>query len=465
MNSSLIPEVLDNKRVSYECTCGSHETIHRIYFCRHCHQLRCRQCVSHEVDSQYCQHCLEYIPSIDAKLKKNKCASCFQCPSCMHTLTTRAIITQVPNPTDPTQTQHKKVFYLICYYCRWSSRDIGIPDQSVASGNWPELETPNCKRLDQLFDRYRLLAQKEKLDKEKKRISPRSAIILLDKYGITPSLSPKVTATLRAKMAKSSSGFSLSELKSPTDMSDFESSVATDDVEPLDINAYYNNSLEIDLGEKATLNQQLMQVESQPDKCSQLYPVSQMLLVKHSLRCKQCDHNLSKPEYNPSSIKFKIQLSAYYHIPELRIKSIPLMKKGEEFKLEMTLQNPTPYTLHVNIFDLVDTSIEPSAGIKVAETEMVLAPKDDTADLDIDQNYHSQFNDDKNFISFRKGNKLGFYINVCPLKSGECKFRLGMKHDFINTVIQTSKESSVERQPQILWITHQIWINLGDVQD
>jgi dynactin-4 len=181
----------------------------------------------------------------------------------------------------------------------------------IASGNWPELETPNAKRLDALLDRYRLLAQREKLDKEKKRISPRSAIILLDKYGITPSLSPKVTATLRAKMAKSSSGFSLSDLKSPTEMNDFESSVATDEIEPLDISAYYNASQDTDLGQSSSsLRQRLMQVESQPNDSSSLYPVSQMLLVKHSLRCKQCDHNLSKPEYNPSSIKFKIQLSA-----------------------------------------------------------------------------------------------------------------------------------------------------------
>jgi dynactin-4 len=180
-----------------------------------------------------------------------------------------------------------------------------------ASGNWPELEIPNAKRIDVLFDHYRMLAQKEKLEKEKKRISPRSAIILLDKYGITPSLSPKVTATLRAKMAKSSSGFSLADLKSPTEANDFDSSVASDQIPELDINLYYNNNEEeINVAKKTTLTQKLMQVESQPSDSSQLYPVSQMLLVKRSLRCKECDHNLSKPEYNPSSIKFKIQLSA-----------------------------------------------------------------------------------------------------------------------------------------------------------
>ncbi len=49
MMSNLIPEIFDSKRVTYECSCGSLKSIHRIYFCRHCHQLRCRECVSHEV--------------------------------------------------------------------------------------------------------------------------------------------------------------------------------------------------------------------------------------------------------------------------------------------------------------------------------------------------------------------------------------------------------------------------------
>lgn len=448
MSDNLIPEIFDSKRVMYECSCRSFKSIQRIYFCRHCHQLRCRDCLSHEVDSQYCQHCLEYIPSIDAKLKKNKCASCFQCPSCMHTLTTRALITQIPNPNDSNQTIHKKIFFLICYYCRWSSRDIGIPDQSVASGNWPELEIPNGKRIDVLFDHYRMLAQREKLEKEKKRISPRSAIILLDKYGITPSLSPKVTATLRAKMARSSSGFSLADLKSPTETNDFDPSVATDDIPELDIDLYYNNSEEeINISKKTTLSQKLMQIESQPCDSTQLYPVSQMLLVKRSLRCKQCDHNLSKPEYNPSSIKFKIQLSAFYHIPELRIKSLPVLKKNEEIRLEMTLQNPTPYVLHITLLP-VEEIVNQTAVIVVPNFTIQLSPKDDTVDLDVEQNIHSQYNDDINAISFRKGNKLGFYIRVTPLKSGECKFMLKMKHNFVNTVIQ-SHNTTTDRQSQL----------------
>ena len=37
--------------------------------------------------------------------------------------------------TDDTKaTQAKKVYYLACGFCRWSSRDVGIEDKSV--GEW-----------------------------------------------------------------------------------------------------------------------------------------------------------------------------------------------------------------------------------------------------------------------------------------------------------------------------------------
>ena len=37
----------------------------------------------------------------------------------------------VPNPDDPGKLTPKKVYYLACGFCRWTSRDVGIPDQVV----------------------------------------------------------------------------------------------------------------------------------------------------------------------------------------------------------------------------------------------------------------------------------------------------------------------------------------------
>ena len=55
-------------------------------------------------------------------------------------------------------------------------------------------------------------------------------------------------------------------------------------------------------------------------------------MIKRSQRCRRCEHNLSKPEYNPTSIKFKIQLAAYYHVPELVIYKVDKLVAGVQAK-------------------------------------------------------------------------------------------------------------------------------------
>lgn len=79
------------------------------------------------------------------------------------------------------------------------------------------------------------------------------------------------------------------------------------------INLYFNfflyNSLSILV---TTLEQRLLQPDWQPENVNHLFPIHKHLTVKRSLRCRTCEHNVSKPEYNPNSIKFKIQLFALY---------------------------------------------------------------------------------------------------------------------------------------------------------
>ena len=40
-----------------------------------------------------------------------------------------------------------KLFYLSCGFCRWTSRDIGLPDQQQSSGEWPEIEFENANKV------------------------------------------------------------------------------------------------------------------------------------------------------------------------------------------------------------------------------------------------------------------------------------------------------------------------------
>lgn len=61
----------------------------------------------------------------------HRCANCFDCPGCMHTLSTRATSISTQLPDDPAKTTMKKAYYLACGFCRWTSRDVGMADKSV----------------------------------------------------------------------------------------------------------------------------------------------------------------------------------------------------------------------------------------------------------------------------------------------------------------------------------------------
>lgn len=66
----------------------------------------------------------------------NRCSNCFKCPCCFQTLSTRAghvplrVIPIEGEDSKDIKTTPKKVYYLFCSLCRWTSRDAGIPDQS-----------------------------------------------------------------------------------------------------------------------------------------------------------------------------------------------------------------------------------------------------------------------------------------------------------------------------------------------
>jgi hypothetical protein len=66
----------------------------------------------------------------------------------------------------------------------------------------------------------------------------------------------------------------------------------------------------IDYWDTTSLQQRLDRPEFQPELMKDLYPRRLTMGIKRSLRCKPCERNLLKPEFSPSSIKFKIQLIA-----------------------------------------------------------------------------------------------------------------------------------------------------------
>ena len=82
------------------------------------------------MDSTYCSGCLEMMSNVEAGLKKNRCSTCKDCPSCGHTLSTRATSIQV-NTVLPTCRVYKKFWP---FYTELQSKLGLVAKQQVSTG-------------------------------------------------------------------------------------------------------------------------------------------------------------------------------------------------------------------------------------------------------------------------------------------------------------------------------------------
>ncbi|XP_014054051.1 dynactin subunit 4 isoform X1 [Salmo salar] len=452
-----------------------------LYFCRYCSELRSLECVSHEVDSHYCPSCLENMPSAEAKLKKNRkricnqlnenfrCANCFDCPCCMHTLSTRATNIPAPLPDDPSKTTMKKAYYLACGFCRWTSRDVGMADKSVASGGWQEPDNPHTQRINKLIEYYQQLAQREKLERDRKKLARRRpymplafsqhTIHVVEKYGLGTRLQRQRPGAPITSLA----GLSLKEGEDQKEIN-IEPAQALDEVEPLPEDCY---TRPINLPEVTSLRQRLLQPDFQPAGASQLHPKHKHLLIKRSLRCRKCEHNLSKPEFNPTSIKFKIQLVAVSYIPEVRIMSIPNLRFQKESQVLLTLTNPVENITHVTLVGCEEgdpEDINSTAKVMVPTKELVLAGKDAAAEYD-ELAEPQDFQDDPDVVAFRKSNKIGFFIKVVPQREedGDVTVSFKIRHDFRNLAAPIRPSEEGDAPTEVIWLTHHVELSLGPI--
>ncbi|KAL1402503.1 hypothetical protein pipiens_006066 [Culex pipiens pipiens] len=346
--------------VEYACVCGLLSPLTKLYFCRYCLKIRCGFCVCHEVDSHFCCNCLENIPSSEAKIRKNRCNTCFNCPSCQHTLSVRASSSTVVPAAAPAAAAGeegkkeeppaaaavakqitRKMYYLACLNCRWSSRDVGIPDQSVATGQWPEPEYANATRFGLLLEHYQSVVLHEKQEKQElwRRKTPKTSKFpsLTDRTGLTVSM-------IRRQM-----GWTDSKAQIKATPSSINRSVASEAVDELPEDLL---TKPIQLKNITTLQQRLAQPAKQPFTVNKLYPQHKLLSIKRSLRCRQCDHNVTKSEYNPSSIKYRIAMFAAYHVPEVRFIRCEPLKLNQEAILLLKLINPTINDMTITIMEL-----------------------------------------------------------------------------------------------------------------
>ncbi len=210
-------------------------------------------------------------------------------------------------------------------------------------------------RLSVLQDHYRTLAQREKLDKESKRFVGRklSYMQLSDKYGLTAAVARRRVgfSPIAAGLSGSSFGSPGVDVAKQAEPSPAEA-VDISEVEVLPEDLFEK---EVDLCSVTSLDQRLLNLDLQPEAMVTVFPHHKHLMIKRSQRCRKCEHNLSKPEYNPSSIKFKIQLAAFYHIPEVVVFAVEgEVKAGAEVKFVLKVSNPTQHATRVRFLPRED---------------------------------------------------------------------------------------------------------------
>jgi dynactin 4 len=137
--------LIDSDRVKYLCSCSRMKSLCEMYYCKYCRPseltLKCKECVIHEIDPKYfCPNCFDNKTHADAISQRYRCANCYSCPCCDNILIVRASSQKIPKdnsnsnstPLDSQQPTSQKVFYLLCGFCRWSTRDSGIPDATTS---------------------------------------------------------------------------------------------------------------------------------------------------------------------------------------------------------------------------------------------------------------------------------------------------------------------------------------------
>lgn len=439
-----------NDTIQYKCSCGRFQRLNLTYLCRYCIELRCKACVSHEVDSQYCQHCLEYIPTIDPKFQMNKCAACYICPWCQHLLTT-SIVSVVPSTNTNEQQQQnpqpsqqpeeivKRICQLICEFCRWSSEKFETEGSRLAY-NIPDAEVANIERINKLMEYYKAVSQGEKAEEEKKKRRPNAhkQWKLLSKHSNKLGLSPSLLETLRNQTSindklitvdkdgnltvKRTNDVTIDPPK-PSQSRDLE------ELDNLDIDFYYNKNFQVE--DISGIEQRFTQINIQPVKVIDFKPISKSLSVKRLIRCKECDHILCRGEYSPGAIRFKIQSAAYYSIPELKLKTdvypIKLLLNRENI-VEFTIQNQTLSNIKVKL-DKIQESKSETCWLSLPPNEMTLTLRDESTDYQYIPCNMRPLNTETQ-ITFQSPFRLGFYAIVKPTsRSDSLSIEFTMKHN------------------------------------
>eukprot|EP00916_Digyalum_oweni_P020564 GHVL01034276.1.p1 GENE.GHVL01034276.1~~GHVL01034276.1.p1 ORF type:complete len:317 (+),score=38.03 GHVL01034276.1:38-988(+) len=143
-------------RVEYKDQGGRLFSLEEMYFCDGCSMLYSRFDLTEEIESFYCPHCLDNLPSSEAMLYLARCSKCFECPICFNTLCTIV--------------SHDSSCHLSCFYCRWNSRIVGLEankaEALITMALQREKDSPRKTEMSEIVNIFRKSSQEMAREKE-----------------------------------------------------------------------------------------------------------------------------------------------------------------------------------------------------------------------------------------------------------------------------------------------------------
>ncbi len=253
------------------------------------------------------------------------------------TSSTTAGNSAAPDAQTAQSQQAQKAYYLICGYCRWTSRDVGLLDCSSTPVTFKMPENPHSERIAELLKGYKAIASREKHEKDRKKypLSKRRPFQILssssqgqsisglypDKYGIlAPALKRLSNITNLSQQYVSIEEQFKSLVSEPKTVDSFEPLPEDFFTRPFNSSSskflraikvsFFEKNIFFNSFQVTTIKQRHANPEHQPIRTCNLFPLNKSFISKESKRCNGCEHNVLKPESNITSIKFKLHQMA-----------------------------------------------------------------------------------------------------------------------------------------------------------
>ncbi|RMZ86431.1 hypothetical protein DV736_g6341, partial [Chaetothyriales sp. CBS 134916] len=331
-----------------------------LLYCEECHDLKCPRCVKEEILSWYCPYCLFETPSSTVRNETNRCArNCFNCPICTSQLVTAPVGDNKDGP-----------FILNCNYCMWSTLDIGITFAQPTSiraqldrqANGGKPKPPS--RVDSVTTTTAAVDASRTSSLVREPMSPTDSLSTQNlSDALEDSASPLMDPTLRftalcsfykdqiASASSNESGLPTAALdlySSPSSLArimNLYSSVGTGGgmkkgrtkpsvmrealtrseglqalSDSMSSSEQQQQPQPLDYIDTPSLSQLRTQHPSSlgnpvARSVSDLRPIPALLRTKRSKRCATCSHILVRPEFKPTSTRYRIKLLALNYIP------------------------------------------------------------------------------------------------------------------------------------------------------